>query len=68
MPESMHQNTVILGREQPIKNTAEVQGDYTNFKRNKAEKDKFCHIKSQQKPDAAWQRLSQRSRVEKVDK
>ena len=31
--------------------TAEVQGNYPNFKKNSS-KGKFCHLKSQRKPDA----------------
>ena len=41
MPESIQQNPERLSREQPIEKTAEVQGNYLNFKQNLAEKDKF---------------------------
>ena len=37
MPESMLQNPERLGREQPIEITAEIQGNYLNFKQKEAE-------------------------------
>ena len=41
MPESMKQKWERLGRDQAIQITAEVQGNYLNFEKNLAEKEKF---------------------------
>ena len=41
----MWQNTEILGKEQPIEITAEVQGNYPNFKQNLAKRKNFAILK-----------------------
>ena len=41
MSESMYQNPERLGREQPIEETAEAQGNYPNFKQKLAQKEIF---------------------------
>ena len=60
----MQQNPERLGVEKPKGLTAEVQGNYPNFKTWL--KKKFCHLKKQQKPALVAQMPFQSSKVAKV--
>jgi len=45
MVESMRQNPERLGREQPIEQKADVQGNYPNFKQKLGEEENFVNSK-----------------------